>query len=89
MIWVDRGTLFYHILDIQKVIEGGPWSFKQNLPVFHKLDENEDPHPVQLNEIDIWVQLYDLPMGMQSEKGGSEYWEFCGDVSKDRPIEYK
>lgn len=38
--------IFYHILDIQKVIEGGPWSFKQNLLVFHKLDENEDPHLV-------------------------------------------
>lgn len=60
--------VFYHVLDIQKVIEGGPWTFEQNLLVLHKLVENEDPHMMQLNKINIWVQIYDLPMGMLSEK---------------------
>lgn len=33
-----------------------------------KLAGNEDPHHVQLNTVDIWVQVYDLPNGMYSEK---------------------
>lgn len=33
-----------------------------------KLEENEDPHRLQLNDMDIWVQIYDLPNGMNSER---------------------
>lgn len=49
--------VFYHILDMQKVIEGGSWTFEQSLLVFHRLVENEDPHLVQSNKIDIWAQI--------------------------------
>ncbi|KAL8156414.1 hypothetical protein AgCh_001488 [Apium graveolens] len=60
--------VFYHFLDLQKVIEGGPWTFEQNLLLHHKLEANEDAHSVQLNKMEIWVQIYDLPVGMMSEK---------------------
>lgn len=53
--------VFFHVLDIQKVLEGGPWTFEQSLQVYHCLQEDEDPHVVQLNTMDIWVQIYDLP----------------------------
>lgn len=59
--------VFYHVLDMKKVIEGGPWTFEQNLLVYHKLNANEDPHIVQLNKMDIWVQVYDLPKGLFSK----------------------
>lgn len=29
---------------------------------------NEDPHLVPLDKVDIWVQIYDLPVGMVSER---------------------
>lgn len=29
--------VFYHILDLKKVIEGGPWSFEQNMLVYHQV----------------------------------------------------
>lgn len=54
-------------MDLQKVVEGGPWTFEQNLPVYHRLLDTEDPHMVKLNEIDIWVQIYDIPKGFISE----------------------
>lgn len=60
--------VFYHVLDLQKVIEGGPWTFEQNLLLHHKLEANEDAHSVQLNKMEIWVQIYDLPVGMMSDK---------------------
>lgn len=34
--------------------------------MYHTLKENKDPHLVQLNKMDIWVQIYDLPKGMFS-----------------------
>ncbi|XP_074344595.1 uncharacterized protein LOC141683745 [Apium graveolens] len=59
--------IFFHILDLQKVIEGGPWSFEQSMHVCHRLSENEDPHSIPLQDVDIWVQLYDVPKGFISE----------------------
>lgn len=27
--------VFYHVLDMKKVLNGGPWTFEQNLLVYH------------------------------------------------------
>lgn len=34
--------IFFHVMDLRKVIEGGPWSFEQNMLVYHKLQDIED-----------------------------------------------
>lgn len=59
--------IFHHRLDLEKVVEGGPWTSEQSLLIFHKLENAEDPHMVPLNTMDIWVQVYDLPQGMIRE----------------------
>lgn len=60
--------VFFHVLDLQKVLEGGPWTFEQSLLVYKKLEACESSHQVNLETVDIWVQVYDLPTGMVSEK---------------------
>lgn len=55
--------VFYHIIHVKKVLEGGSWSFEHSLLVFQRISDIEDPHLVQLNEFDIWVQIYDVPSG--------------------------
>lgn len=59
--------VFYHPLDVQKIVEGGPWSFEQGMLVYKQIEGDEDPKTVTLNEIDIWVQVYDVPKGFVSE----------------------
>lgn len=59
--------VFYHIMDLRKVIEGGPWSFEQASLVLRQLGHLEDPHMVALQEMEIWVQVYDIPRGFLSE----------------------
>lgn len=59
--------VFYHPLDMQKVLDAGPWSFEQGMLVYKQLVANEDPKEVELNEVDIWVQVYDVPQGFVSE----------------------
>lgn len=59
--------VFYHKMDLQKVLDGGPWSFEQAMLVLYQLKAEEDPNTVQLNEFEIWVQVYDLPRGFISE----------------------
>lgn len=60
--------VFYHVLDVQKVVEGGPWSFEQSPLICHKLEPMEDANAVPLNKMDIWVQVHDIPTGMLSDK---------------------
>ncbi|WOH03691.1 hypothetical protein DCAR_0623090 [Daucus carota subsp. sativus] len=52
---------------IEKVIDGGPWTFEQSLLVYHKLEGYEDAQLIKLNNVEIWVQVYDLPSGILSK----------------------
>lgn len=59
--------IFYHVMDLKKVVEGGLWSFEHANLVFSQLGETEDPHLVALTDIEIWVQVYDIPRGCLSQ----------------------
>lgn len=54
--------------------------------MFHKLGDNEDPHLVQLNSMDIWVQIYDIPMGMISERIIQGIGNYVGEWVKTEPM---
>lgn len=60
--------VFYHVLDMEKVVEEGPWTFEQSLLITHKLGETEDANTMDLNKMDIWVQVYDLPQSMVTDR---------------------
>lgn len=77
--------VFYQILDIHRVLEGGPWTFEQSLLVYHTLKKREDPHTVRLNTVDIWVQVYDLPPGFASENIFQNIGNYVGTFVKTDP----
>lgn len=58
---------FFHKMDIQKVMDGGPCSFEQATLVLHKLADGEDPCTVKMQNVEMWVQAYDIPKGFISE----------------------
>lgn len=58
---------FFHELDVQRVMDDGPWTFNQQVLLLKKLEENDQLHKLKLNELIIWVQVYDLPIGFNSE----------------------
>lgn len=60
--------VFFHAMDLQKVVEGGPWSFEQSPLVCHCLEGIEIANTVLLNRMAIWVQVYDLPSGILTER---------------------
>lgn len=45
--------IFFHKVDLQKVVDGGPWSFEQAMLVYKQVDIGEDPLIVRLQEIEI------------------------------------
>lgn len=80
--------VFYHVLDLQKVLEGGPWSFEQSMLVCHKLQENEDPHTVPLLEAEVWIQVYDIPKGCISENVLTSIGNTIGRYVKSDPANF-
>lgn len=77
--------VFYHVMDLQKMVEGGPWSFEQNMLVYNTIAGMTDPHTVPLEEVEIWVQLYDIPTGFLSEKILQSVGNYIGKFVKSDP----
>lgn len=77
--------VFYHPMDMQKVLDASPWSFEQGMLVYKKLGENEDPRRVELNEVEIWVQVYDISKGFVSENILQSIGNFVGVFVKSDP----
>lgn len=80
--------VFYHVMDVQRVMEGGPWSFEQSMLVYKKLEEMENPQELQLNEVVIWVQIYELPKGFISENILKNVGDYIGKFIKTDPTNY-
>ena len=59
---------FFHEIDINRVLESGPWTFDQHILLVNRLDENKQPQNVPLFLADFWIQIYNLPIGFMSEK---------------------
>lgn len=53
--------------------------------MYHKLEENEDPHLVRLNRMDIWLQVYDLPSGLLSDRILQSIGNYVGVFVKTDP----
>ncbi|XP_019173224.1 PREDICTED: uncharacterized protein LOC109168694 [Ipomoea nil] len=58
--------IFYDETDMQRVLDEGPWSFDNNTLVCRQVEADVRPAAVELKSVDMWVQLYDLPLGYTS-----------------------
>ncbi|KAM7462720.1 hypothetical protein LguiA_030841 [Lonicera macranthoides] len=76
---------FGHEVDMNRVINDGPWSFDQHLLVLRRLENGVSPHQVQLFHAEFWVQVYNLPVGFMSEKVAEHIGNYIGTfVEADR-----
>lgn len=58
---------FFHELDLQRVLSDGPWTFNNQVLMLKKMEEGVQLSEIKLSEIYIWMQVYDLPIGFNSE----------------------
>uniref|UniRef100_A0A803PSL9 DUF4283 domain-containing protein n=1 Tax=Cannabis sativa TaxID=3483 RepID=A0A803PSL9_CANSA len=58
---------FYHEIDIQRVINGSPWTYERMQLIIQRLPVGGDPYDVRLNNLDIWVQIHDVKLGCMTE----------------------
>lgn len=61
---------FYHNVDVQHVLNGGPWSLDKHMMILGAIKNGEDPAPVPLFSIPIWVQEHNLLVGFMSQVVG-------------------
>ncbi|KAH9750457.1 reverse transcriptase domain-containing protein [Citrus sinensis] len=59
---------FFHEVDIQRVLDSGPWTFDQHLLIMKRLSTDEQPQSVSLFHTSFWIQVYNLPIGFLTAK---------------------
>ncbi|MBA0636123.1 hypothetical protein Godav_029878 [Gossypium davidsonii] len=52
---------FFHIMDMERVLKGSPWTFNNHLLLLHTLQWGEDPLRVYLILTPFLVQIHDVP----------------------------
>ncbi|GAU46344.1 hypothetical protein TSUD_180770 [Trifolium subterraneum] len=63
---------FYHKVDKERVLSGGPWHFENHMLVLHEVKEGDLFNQIPLNHIDIWVQIHHLPAGFMTQRRGEQ-----------------
>ncbi|KAG8390813.1 hypothetical protein BUALT_Bualt01G0122600 [Buddleja alternifolia] len=57
---------FNHSVDLDRVLESGPWNFDNDMIILKKLNEFDDPRSVNLDWNDIFVRVSGLPLGLMN-----------------------
>ncbi|KAF4368650.1 hypothetical protein F8388_003351 [Cannabis sativa] len=69
---------FYHEIDIQRVIEGSPWTYDRKQMSIQRLKPGENPRMVVLNSLDMWVQIRGLKTGFKTDWARREAAKYIG-----------
>ncbi|XP_057810308.1 uncharacterized protein LOC131024788 [Salvia miltiorrhiza] len=69
---------FFHELDLQRILDNGPWSYGNFPLILHKLKKGDLPSKVPLDTLPFWIQIHDLPAGFLTEKVGRLLGNFIG-----------
>ncbi|KAM6592919.1 hypothetical protein CsatA_000622 [Cannabis sativa] len=76
---------FYHEVDIERVIEGSPWTFDRAPLIMERVSHGVNPITIPLNKIELWVQLHNLSIGFMSEKVIRGVGNYIGTFIKSDP----
>lgn len=79
---IEKGIFlfqFFHKLDMQRVMSGGPWSFDGHLLLLSLIGETEMPAQVPLFHAVFWIQVHDLPISFMSLDIGKGLTNYIGE----------
>ncbi|XVF79899.1 hypothetical protein PTKIN_Ptkin15bG0027700 [Pterospermum kingtungense] len=83
---IERGLFlfqFFHLVDVQRVMEEGPWTYDNYLLILHKLLPEDVPSQVLFFNVDFWVQVDDLPAGFMRCSIGEQLRNFVEDDDRE------
>jgi hypothetical protein len=70
---------FFHPLDVEGVLKGGPWTFDNFTLIIERLKIGVALHDIPLFHVNFWVQIHDVPIGMMIEKVGKGLAQYIGE----------
>ncbi|MBA0791049.1 hypothetical protein Gohar_015651 [Gossypium harknessii] len=69
---------FFNGMDVDRVVQGSPWTFNNHLLIIHCLKKDEDPLQAPLVFSPFWVKIHDLHPGFFSESIAIQLGPFIG-----------
>ncbi|XP_060974104.1 uncharacterized protein LOC115704420 [Cannabis sativa] len=76
---------FYHEVDIERVIDGSPWTFDRAPLIFERVTPGANPRSIPLNQLDFGIQLHDMTSGFKSERVVRDVGNYIGKFVKSDP----
>ncbi|GAU28887.1 hypothetical protein TSUD_293390 [Trifolium subterraneum] len=70
---------FFHPLDVEEVLKGGPWTFDNFTLIIDRLKIGVALQDIPLFHVNFWVQIYDVPIGMMLETVGKGLANYIGE----------
>ncbi|MCH83589.1 DUF4283 domain protein, partial [Trifolium medium] len=70
---------FFHPLDMEEVLKGGPWTFDNFTLIIERVKIGVSLHDFPLFHVNFWVQVHDVPVGMMIEKVGKGLANYIGE----------
>jgi 14-3-3 protein epsilon len=69
---------FAHALDMEAVLQGGPWSFNNQMLIMERVSLGVQIENIPLHHADFWVQVHNLPTGLMAERVGKTLANYIG-----------
>ncbi|GAU19381.1 hypothetical protein TSUD_76250 [Trifolium subterraneum] len=70
---------FFHPLDVEEVLKGGPWNFDNFTLIIDRLKIGVALQDIPLFHVNFWVQIHDVPIGMMLETVGRGLANYIGE----------
>ncbi|XP_019154318.1 PREDICTED: uncharacterized protein LOC109150794 [Ipomoea nil] len=74
--------VFHHITDVRRVMDEGPWSFENCTLLCKDVKDGQLPEDMVLDTVDLWVQVYNLPVGYNTVPVLEQTGNFLGKFLK-------
>jgi 14-3-3 protein epsilon len=69
---------FAHPIDMETVLNGGPWTFDNNMLILEQVQLGMQIERIPLFHVNMWVQVHNLPMGLMKETVGTKLANYIG-----------
>ncbi|CAH9148570.1 unnamed protein product [Cuscuta epithymum] len=73
---------FNHVLDMNRVLEDGPWLFERDLILMKAIQLDDIPESMNLFEASFWVQVHNAPIKFRNLGSAKKIGNFLGSFIK-------
>ncbi|XP_021770736.1 uncharacterized protein LOC110734918 [Chenopodium quinoa] len=70
---------FFNIEDKNKVLDGRPWAFDNQILLLKETKADEQPSDVEFNSCSFWIRLIDVPFGRRNKQYAREVGDCIGE----------